>query len=212
MHSFVVGSHLIENSESGDIERITVRSAGSVVKQLVTTLAALVFWLGALLIVYTHVGYPVVLAALVWMRGRVLDGEAGKLDAVPDAELPTVSLLIPAYDDREGVTAEFNKNLLVRINRELDGDFDLDGFAHRAIWNADQSRVEMHLVCRRTQHVTVRAAGFDFTMAEGESIWTESSYKYRPDDARAMLVRSGFEVVDQWIDGGFALTLASRSA
>jgi dimethylhistidine N-methyltransferase len=120
--------------------------------------------------------------------------------------------LLLAYDDPLGVTAAFNRNLLVRINRELDGDFDLDGFAHRAIWNADQSRVEMHLVCRRTQHVTVRAAGFDFTMAEGESIWTESSYKYRPDDARAMLVRSGFEVVDQWIDGGFALTLASRSA
>jgi dimethylhistidine N-methyltransferase len=120
--------------------------------------------------------------------------------------------LVLAYDDPLGVTAAFNRNLLVRINRELDGDFDLDGFAHRAIWNADRSRVEMHLVCTRRQHVTVRAAGLDFTMEEGESIWTESSYKYRPDGARAMLVRAGFEVVGQWIDAGFALTLASRSA
>ena len=120
--------------------------------------------------------------------------------------------LVMAYDDPLGVTAAFNRNLLVRITRELDGDFDLDRFAHRAVWNADQSRVEMHLVCRRRQKVTVRAAGLDFTMEEGESIWTESSYKYRPDGVRAMLVRGGFEVVEQWIDGGFALTLASRSA
>jgi uncharacterized SAM-dependent methyltransferase len=120
--------------------------------------------------------------------------------------------IVLAYDDPLGVTAAFNRNLLVRINRELDGDFDLDAFTHRAVWNAEESRVEMHLVCIRPQRVTIRAARLDFTMEKGESIWTESSYKYRPDGARAMLERARLAVVEQWIDGGFALTLAIRSA
>jgi L-histidine N-alpha-methyltransferase len=120
--------------------------------------------------------------------------------------------IVLAYDDPLGVTAAFNRNLLVRINRELDGDFDLDAFTHRAVWNAEASRVEMHLVCIRPQRVTIRAARLDFTMEKGESSWTESSYKYRPDGARAMLERARFAVVEQWIDGGFALTLAIRSA
>lgn len=121
--------------------------------------------------------------------------------------------LLLAYDDPLGVTAAFNRNLLVRINRELGGDFDLDRFAHRATWNAGSSRVEMHLVCTRRQRVRVEAAGLDFTMKAGESIWTESSYKYRPDTARAMVTAEGFHVVEQWTDGdhGFALTLASQS-
>ena len=120
--------------------------------------------------------------------------------------------LVLAYDDPLGVTSAFNRNLLLRVNRELDGDFDLDAFAHRAVWDAHQSRVEMHLVCTRPRRVTIRAAGLEFTMGEGESIWTESSYKYRPEGVRAMLERAGFTIVEQWIDGGFALTLASRSA
>jgi L-histidine Nalpha-methyltransferase len=120
--------------------------------------------------------------------------------------------LLLAYDDPLGVTAAFNRNLIVRINRELDGNFDLDAFAHRAVWNAAESRVEMHLVCTRPQQVTIRASGLDFTMEDGESIWTESSYKYRPKGVAAMLEHAGFGVVAQWIDGGFALTLASRSA
>ena len=120
--------------------------------------------------------------------------------------------LLLAYDDPLGVTAAFNRNLLVRINRELDGDFDLDAFAHRALWNGAESRVEMHLVCTRPQQVTIPASGLDFTMPDGESIWTESSYKYRPEGVAAMLEHAGFGVVAQWIDGGFALTLASRSA
>src|SRR4029077_17309411 len=88
--------------------------------------------------------------------------------------------LLLAYDDPLGVTAAFNRNLLVRVNRELDGEFDLDAFAHRAFWNAAHSRVEMHLVSLRRQVVRVAAAEIELTLAKGESIWTESSYKYEP--------------------------------
>jgi L-histidine N-alpha-methyltransferase len=117
--------------------------------------------------------------------------------------------LLTAYDDPLGVTAAFNRNLLVRINRELGGDFDVDAFAHRAVWNAADSRVEMHLVSRRRQSVRVPAAGIAFTMDEGETIWTESSYKYDPAGITAILEKAGFRAVEQWLDGtnGFALTL-----
>jgi len=84
----------------------------------VTTLAAIVFWVSAILIVYAHVGYPVALAVLVWIRGRVLDGEAGKLDSVPDEELPSVSLLIPAYDEEEVIAAKIANALALDYPRE----------------------------------------------------------------------------------------------
>jgi L-histidine N-alpha-methyltransferase len=118
--------------------------------------------------------------------------------------------LLSAYDDPLGVTAAFNLNLLVRINSELGGDFDLDRFAHRALWNAEHSRVEMHLVSRCNQVVRIAAAGLEITIAEGESIWTESSYKYTPAGVVAMLERAGFHLVEQWVDrqDGFAVTLA----
>ncbi len=119
--------------------------------------------------------------------------------------------LLLAYDDPLGVTAAFNRNLLVRINRELGADFDLSSFRHRAVWNPDASRVEMHLVSTRPQRVRVPGAGLAVTLADGESIWTESSYKYRPDDIARLLVRTGFGATGQWIDrdAGFALTLAA---
>ena len=116
--------------------------------------------------------------------------------------------LLLAYDDPLGVTAAFNLNLLVRANRELAADFDLNGFAHRAVWNAAAERVEMHLVSVKRQRVRVPAAGYlDVIFDEGETIWTESSYKYRPHGIGTMLDRSGFSVAGQWIADGFALTL-----
>ena len=126
-----------------------------------------------------------------------------------DLVKPERALLL-AYDDPLGVTAAFNRNLLVRINRELGGDFDVNAFSHRAVWNAGASRVEMHLVSRGRQHVTVPAATLDFEIEDGESIWTESSYKYDPEGSVRMLEATGFRLVDQWIDveDGFALTLA----
>lgn len=114
-----------------------------------------------------------------------------------------------AYDDPLGVTAAFNRNLLLRINRELGGNFDLDGFEHRAVWNARHSRVEMHLVSRRRQALAIRAAETEFVMDAGETLWTESSYKYRPDDVVETLARAGFRLVEQWVErvDAFALTL-----
>lgn len=118
--------------------------------------------------------------------------------------------LLLAYDDPLGVTAAFNRNLLVRINRELLGNFDVDGFLHRAVWNAPESRIEMHLVSRRRQPIDIPAAGLEFVMLEGESIWTESSYKFEPAEIVALLERAGFRVTAQWIDAvdRFALTQA----
>lgn len=118
--------------------------------------------------------------------------------------------LLLAYDDPLGVTAAFNLNLLVRINNELGGDVDLDAFRHEAVWNGDESRVEMHLVSQRRQRITIPRAGLDFEMADGESIWTESSYKFRPEQVTSLLQDNGFDVVTQVRDdeGGFALTLA----
>jgi dimethylhistidine N-methyltransferase len=118
--------------------------------------------------------------------------------------------LLLAYDDPLGVTAAFNRNLLVRLNRELDADFALEGFAHRAIWNAAASRVEMHLVSLVRQHVRIPGAQLAFELEAGEAIWTESSYKFVPADVHTLLRRCGFEPDDQWIDptDRFALTCA----
>ena len=119
------------------------------------------------------------------------------------------SQLLLSYDDPLGVTAAFNRNLLVRINRELGADFDIGAFRHRAVWNAEESRVEMHLVAGSRQHVRIPAASLDLVFDAGDTIWTESSYKYRPGDVVRMLERAGFRWVERWIDDvdGFALTL-----
>ena len=106
-----------------------------------------------------------------------------------------------AYDDPLGVTAAFNKNLLVRINHELGGHFDLDAFDHRAAWNAAEQRIEMHLVSRAAQtRDDRRGADRRSISRRGEHIWTESSYKYEPDQIERMAVETGFAMRDQWID------------
>ena len=117
--------------------------------------------------------------------------------------------LILAYDDPLGVTAAFNKNLLVRINRELDGRFDLSAFAHRAYWNADEQRIEMHLVSTRPQTVRVPRARVEGTFGRDEWIWTESSYKYSAPQVLLMGTDAGFDLAEQWIDESaqFALTM-----
>jgi dimethylhistidine N-methyltransferase len=118
-----------------------------------------------------------------------------------------------AYDDPLGVTAAFNRNLLVRINRELGGNFDLDSFAHEARWNQEHSRVEMHLVSLKRQAIEVPAASLEITLDEGETIWTESSYKYAPDGIVSLGARAAMGLTRQWIDADdrFALTLFSAS-
>ena len=117
--------------------------------------------------------------------------------------------LLLAYDDPLQVTAAFNKNLLVRLNRELQAEFDLDRFDHRAVWKAAESRVEAHLVSHCEQEVRIPSADCLVHFAEGESIWTESSYKHEPATVVAMGAAAGFRSRDQWIepDARFALTL-----
>lgn len=115
--------------------------------------------------------------------------------------------LVPAYDDAAGVTARFNLNLLVRLNREAGANFDLGDFTHRAIWNPAESRIEMHLVSRAARTVTV--AGEAVRFAPNETIHTENSYKYAPDRMRTMIEAAGWSVAKTWTDskGLFALWL-----
>lgn len=107
-------------------------------------------------------------------------------------------VLIPAYDDAQGVTAAFNRNLLVRLNREAASNFDPSAFAHRAIWNDAESRIEMHLVSARAQ--TVRVAGHDIYFYDNETIHTENSYKH-PRERLAEIARAaGWRVERSWSD------------
>src|ERR1700722_7612644 len=116
-----------------------------------------------------------------------------------DLEKPA-SQLIKAYDDEIGVTAAFNLNLLARINRELDADFDLSQFAHVARINSQARSVEMHLESKRRQTVRIPAADLRVEFAEGETIWTESSHKYAAKEVFQMALSAGFSCQAQWID------------
>ena len=107
-------------------------------------------------------------------------------------------VLQAAYNDAAGVTGRFNLNVLVRINRELGGNFDLSAFTHRAIYNRERHRIEMHLISRKTQ--TVRILGRTFTFRAGESIHTESSYKYSLDRFAALAQGSGWTPTASWTD------------
>jgi dimethylhistidine N-methyltransferase len=149
---------------------------------------------------------PAAAAFLTRIRAALAPGDQLLLGA--DLLKPVNDLLL-AYDDPLGVTAAFNKNLLVRINQELGGDFDLAAFAHRAVWNAPQQRIEMHLVSLRDQVVHVRASNSEVRFRRDEWIWTESSYKYTADQVVDMGADAGFATRDQWIDrdAAFALTL-----
>lgn len=115
------------------------------------------------------------------------------MDRVKDPDL-----LIRAYDDALGVTAAFNLNLLERINRELDGTIPVDAFHHRALWNDDRGRIEMHLEAARDVGFTVDARSF--AIAAGETIHTENSHKFGPRDARLLLRAGGWTPIAQWTD------------
>jgi uncharacterized SAM-dependent methyltransferase len=103
-----------------------------------------------------------------------------------------------AYNDAQGVTAAFNLNLLRRANAELDTDFDIDGFAHAAFYNAPKQRIEMHLVSRRAQAVSLNGERFGFV--EGETIHTEYSHKFTVEGLRALAVKAGFRPLAVWTD------------
>lgn len=117
------------------------------------------------------------------------------------------AVLLPAYDDAQGVTAAFNLNLLARLNREAGAGFDLGAFAHRAVWNEAEGRIEMHLVSLRAQRV--RVAGREVAFAAGETIHTENSYKHTVAGFHALAAASGWRAARTWTDraGLFSLHL-----
>ncbi len=119
-------------------------------------------------------------------------------------------VLEAAYDDRKGVTAAFNLNMLARLNREFEADFDLDRFEYRAAFNAEASRIEMHLVSREPQRVRVAGEAIDF--AAGETIWTECSYKYDEAMLAQIADAAGFAVTRIWTDRAERFWVAFLSA
>ena len=166
---------------------------------------------GALLVLFlgSNIGNfdtPAAEGFLAEIRSALRPGDALLLGA--DLIKPEKDLLL-AYDDPLGVTAAFNKNLLLRINRELLADFDLDAFSHRALFNPALRRVEMHLVSGKSQVVSIPRAECTVHLAAGEPIWTESSYKYTLPEVHALGQAAGFRALDQWVDpdARFALTL-----
>jgi len=136
-------------------------------------------------------------AAAFLRRMKKLMGKAGGMLIGVDL-MKDEPALLAAYNDRQGVTAAFNKNLLRRINDELEGDFDLDAFAHRAIVNPHEARVEMYLVSQRAQ--AVRVADRMFSFAAGEAIHTENSHKYTLMAFSTLAEASGLAVCQTWTD------------
>ncbi|AFL86679.1 putative methyltransferase [Terriglobus roseus DSM 18391] len=149
-------------------------------------------------------------AILQNLRAQMRPGDTLLLgtDLVKDA-----ATLISAYNDHDGVTAAFNLNVLRRINRDLRANFDLASFTHQAIWNAEQSRMEMHLQSTKEQTVRVGALRTSFQFDAGETIHTENSYKFTKDAIRNLFTQSGFQAAHQWTDEDqlFAVTVASAA-
>lgn len=138
---------------------------------------------------------PDALELLRNMRERA-DGDGALLIGVDMRKDPMI--LERAYNDAEGITAQFNLNVLRRINRELGADFDLDSFRHEALWNGDESRIEMHLVSLREQ--TARIGDAEFHFGDGERIHTESSYKYTIESFAELAAKAGFVQREVWLD------------
>ncbi|HKV95077.1 MAG TPA: L-histidine N(alpha)-methyltransferase [Candidatus Angelobacter sp.] len=131
------------------------------------------------------------------VRGSLQKGDALLIgfDLIKDADV-----LDAAYNDAQGVTARFNKNMLVRINRELGGSFDVDSFEHVAFWNKKKSRIEMHLESQHEQTVWIEDLGRGFHFEQGERIHTENSYKFSLRLIRQLLRRGGFKLEKSWTD------------
>ncbi len=148
---------------------------------------------------------PQTAVSLLRLLRNVAGGKGALLLGVDQEKSPEV--LIPAYDDAQGVTAEFNRNLLYRMQRELDARVQPARFAHRAIWNADAGRMEMHLVsdCRQL----IELAGRHFHFEPGETIVTEYSYKYTPERLEHLATRAGLATEARWTDprGWFSVQL-----
>ena len=140
-------------------------------------------------------------AGFLRRAGRILGPGAVLVAGVDLVKAPDI--LYRAYNDAEGVTAQFNLNLLVRINRELGANFNLGAFEHHAFYNAERSRIEMHLASTKRQKVRVCDTTIEFRA--GETIHTENSYKYSIDSFQALAHGSGWTPVTAWSDGLFSV-------
>ena len=197
--------------ELGDIERISIvgyerdylAGLAEVSKKRASGERLLVLFLGSTI---GNFGRLAATRFLRSIRSMLAPGDALLLGT--DLEKP-VPVLVAAYDDAIGVTASFNLNLLARINRELGGDFPLDAFQHVARFNPDARSIEMHLRARRPVTAHIRAAQLTVTLEEGETIWTESSHKYRAEEVPAIADDAGFACSHQWVERewGFAESL-----
>jgi len=123
------------------------------------------------------------------------------------------TLLENAYDDSQGITAQFNLNVLSRINDELDADFDLKNFSHRVIYNENDQRIEMYLKSLVNQSVIISKANVSLTLKKNELIHTEHSHKYKLSQIQELMHQTGFEIKNTWLDENnyFALTLVSKN-
>ena len=146
-------------------------------------------------------------ALLTEVRNQLNPGDHLLLGA---DQVKSEAALLAAYDDAQSITAAFNKNVLRRINRELEADFHLDAFNHEARWNRSESRIEMHLRSQCRQSVEIAALALTIQLAEGETIHTENSYKFTDALLLAMLEQAGFALRRQWKDdrGWFGVYLA----
>lgn len=151
---------------------------------------------------------------LCGLRAALSPGDSLLLgvDLAPTEGGKPIDALLAAYDDAEGVTANFNMNLLTRLNRELEADFDLESFRHRVRWNEEHSRIEMHLESTRAQRVRFPALDMEVAFSEGETIHSENSYKYRLGEMERLFDVAGFHAPQRWRDpdGWFAVYLAER--
>ncbi|MEO6966298.1 MAG: L-histidine N(alpha)-methyltransferase [Acidobacteriaceae bacterium] len=134
---------------------------------------------------------------LGWLRSQLQPGDALLLgtDMVKDP-----APLLAAYNDSAGVTANFSKNILARLNRQLGANFSLDTFEHRAIWNPTESRIEVRLESKQNQIVRVESLGHSFQFKRGESIHTENCYKFTPESVEDLLLQSGYVLEQSWYD------------
>ena len=158
------------------------------------------------------IGNMTPLAAVDLLRAMRASLGEGAMLVIGMDRIKAPDILVPAYDDAAGVTAAFNLNLLERIDRELDGTIPVDAFRHRAIWNDDRARIEMHLEATRDAEFTID--GRPFAMAAGETIHTENSHKYGARDARILLRSGGWTPIAEWTDpeDRFAIYLAEAQA
>jgi L-histidine N-alpha-methyltransferase len=197
--------------ELGDIERISIvgyerdylAGLAEVSKRRESGEPLLVLFLGSTI---GNFGRLAATRFLRDIRGMLAPGDALLLGTDLDKPVP---VLIAAYDDPIGVTAAFNLNLLARVNRELGGNFPLDAFEHVARFNPDARSIEMHLRAKRDVTAQIRGAQMSVTLAADETIWTESSHKYRIGEIPAIADDAGFACSHQWVerDWGFAESL-----